>query len=324
MAISIDTSARQALVERRRRLRHATSDVTAAPDLVRLIAEVDAALERVERGTHDLCCVCDELMPDELERHPMGRYCLCDLSSDQVRALENDLETAWSIQAGLLPAQDVSVGGWTSHFRYLPAGPVSGDIVDLVTDSDDSLYFLVGDVAGKGVSAALLIAHLGAHFRRLAEERLPIADIIRHLSDALSERTAQARYVTLVAGVARPDGRLELANAGHLPPLRIGRGAVERLAATGIPAGLFSNSEYAVHELVLSAGESLVLYTDGLVESTDLSGEEYGIERLSRELSGWGELSPAAMASTALTSAEIFSGGSTAPDDQTLLVLRRR
>lgn len=324
MATLIDPAMREVLLERRHRLLDATAKASLAPDLVRLVAEVDAALGRVDSGTHDLCCVCDEVMVDELARHPMGRYCLCDLSDDQVRALEHDLETAWSIQAGLLPPQDVSMGGWTSHFRYFPAGPVSGDIVDLVAGADDSLYFLVGDVAGKGVAAALLMAHLGAHFRRLAEERLPIAEAIRQLSDSLYQRTAPERYVTLVAGVAWPDGRLELANAGHLPPLRTGRGVVERLAATGIPAGLFSGSEYTVHELGLGAGESIVLYTDGLVESTDASGREYGIERLARELNGWAELSPAAMASTALTSAEAFRRGGAADDDQTLLVLRRR
>ncbi len=219
MASLIETSARDALVERRHRLQHAAGDVGAAPDLVRLIAEVDAALERVELGTHGLCCVCDEAMDEELDRHPTGRYCLCDLSEQQARALENDLETAWSIQAGLLPPQDLQAPGWATHFRYVPAGPVSGDIVDLITGSDDSLYFLLGDVAGKGVSAALLMAHLGAHFRRLAEEQLPIAGILGQLSDKLAERTAPARYVTLVVGIARPDGSIQLANAGHLPPL---------------------------------------------------------------------------------------------------------
>ncbi|HJO03439.1 MAG TPA: PP2C family protein-serine/threonine phosphatase [Acidobacteriota bacterium] len=324
MATLIEASAHETLLDRRRRLRHVANSVGAAPDLARLITEVDAALERVDHGTHGLCVVCDESMVSELERHPMGRYCLCDLSERQTRALENDLETAWSIQAGLLPPQDVSAGGWTSHFRYFPDGPVSGDVVDLVTGTDDSLYFLLGDVAGKGVSAALLMAHLGAHFRRLAEEQLPIADIARQLSDKLAERTGPARYVTLATGVAWPDGRVHLANAGHLPPLLTRRGAVERLDATGIPAGLFQGSDYGVHERTLTAGESIVLYTDGLVESTDPEGDEYGIARLSCELESWADQTPDALASTALSSAAAFREGAPAGDDQTLLVLQRR
>ncbi len=324
MATLIEASTHETLIERRRRLRHATNRVGAAPDLERLIAEIDVALDRVDHGTHGLCVVCDESMPEEIDRHPMGRYCLCDLSEQQVRALENDLETAWSIQAGLLPAQDISVGGWTSHFRYLPAGPVGGDVIDLVARPDDSLYFLLGDVAGKGVSAALLMAHLGAHFRALVEEKRPIADTVRHLSDKLVERTGPARYVTLVAGVAWPDGRLQLANAGHLPALLTRCGAVERLDATGLPAGLFQSSDYGVHERTLAAGESIVLYTDGLVESTDPGGDEYGIQRLSCELEAWGALAPSALASTALSAAEAFRASAPAGDDQALLVLQRR
>ncbi len=321
MSTLTEASPREALIERRHRLQHLVDGIGAAPDLARLIAEVDDALERFDQGTHDVCVVCDESMPEELDRHPMGRYCLCDLTKQQVRALENDLETAWSIQVGLLPEQDVSVGGWTSHFRYLPAGPVSGDVVDLVAHPDDSLYFLLGDVAGKGVSAALLMAHLGAHFRRLAEEKLPIADTVRQLSDKLAERTGPARYVTLVAGVAWPDGRLQLASAGHLPALLTRCGAVERLDATGIPAGLFQGSDYGVHERTLAAGESIVLYTDGLVESTDPGGDEYGIPRLSCELEAWRSLAPDALAATVLSAAEAFRAGAPAGDGESVVLV---
>ncbi len=87
---------------------------------------------------------------------------------------------------------------------------------------------------------------------------------------------------------------------------------------------MFGDSGYGVHELELAADDSVVLYTDGLVESTDPSGEEYGISRLSNQLEAWNDLAPAALASTALTATEAYRAGTAADDDQTLLVLRRR
>lgn len=323
MASTASASIRLDLLGRRDRLQHTIDRVGPTSDLSRLLSEVDAALERIEHGTHGSCAVCDESMDEELGRHPLGRYCLCELSDSQMRALQADLDTASSIQLGLLPAPDLSAGGWLSHYRYVPAGPVSGDIVDVFARPDETLYFLLGDVAGKGVSAALLMAHLAARFRSLTDAALPLSELLGHVSEELRGRTGPGRYVTLVAGVATPDGRLEVANAGHVPPLLLSSRGVERIDATGFPAGLFSGAGYGVHARQLASGDAIVLYTDGIIESTDDAGIEYGIDGLTRNLSGASDLEATALGSTLLSAASAFRGGRPATDDQSLLILQR-
>ncbi len=238
-------------------------------------------------------------------------------------ALERDLELAWSVQAGLLPSQDLGVPGWRSHYRYLPAGPVSGDVVDIVCDQSGSLHFLLGDVSGKGVSAALLMAHLGATYRSLLGSGLPLDALMTRINSELVKRTDSRRYVTLVAGVARPDGEVELVNAGHVPPLLVGVAGVETIDATGLPAGLFARSQYATRRLHMMPSESLLLYTDGLIESTDSRGNELGVEGLREAAARWTSLDAPGLAAAALSAVAAFRGGRDQCDDETLLVIRR-
>ena len=249
---------REELLGRRHRLQRTIERVGPARDLVRLAHEVDHALERLERQPVPICVICDEHMECEPRRHPMGRYCLCDLDENQWQALQHDLDLAWSIQAGLLPAQDLATAGWLSHYRYLPAGAVSGDLLELVA-TRGSLQFLLGDVAGKGISASLVMAQACAIYRSLADAGTPLRELARRLNAELASRTVTSRYATLVIGEAHSDGRVELVNAGHLPPLVLRRGGTTRVDSTGLPAGLFADAEYGHHELCLERGESLFL-----------------------------------------------------------------
>jgi len=314
---------RDNLQDRRQRLVHLTEIVEPASDLVRLLGEVDSALDRLDGTDFDECVFCQEQMVEEIERHPMGRYCLCELDAAQIRALEQDLEMAWSIQAGLLPAHDLRSGDWLSHYRYLPAGPVSGDVVDLVCDGRGALHFLLGDVAGKGVSAALLMAHLAATYRALIRDGLPLDALMVRINAELTRRTDPGRHATLVVGVARPNGEIDLVNAGHVPPLVVGAAGTEAIGATGVPAGLFPDSSYAVERRRLNPGESLVLYTDGLVESTDSGDNEFGIDGLRAVASRWSALDAPGLAAAALSAVTAHRGGSARTDDETLLVIRR-
>src|SRR5262245_12652544 len=116
------------LVDRRRRLRDTIGDVGEAGDLVRLLGEVDAALERMEGGVYGRCEVCHENVEEkDLLANPLLTYCLCTLTPQQQRELQTDLDLAGRIQWALLPKQDLAHAGWEVHHRYEPAGPVSGD-----------------------------------------------------------------------------------------------------------------------------------------------------------------------------------------------------
>src|SRR5262249_24725736 len=147
-----------------------------ASDLVELLQAVDAALDRLDSDHFERCDVCGlRIYDEELLAHPTIQYCLCELSDQQLAALELDLALARRTQLALLPPQDLALAAWQVHFRYQPAGPVSGDYLDVI-QSDVCPFFLLGDVSGKGVAASLLMARLSALVRGLIEQRLPVED----------------------------------------------------------------------------------------------------------------------------------------------------
>src|SRR5215472_8683527 len=124
---------RSQLLNRRARLRRTIADLKQPPDLLLLLNEVDAALSRLDAGSYGECAVCHtEIAADDLLANPTTSYCLCELSPERQHALERDLTLAWRVQAALLPAADLAVPGWQTHYRYIPNGPVSGDYCDLV------------------------------------------------------------------------------------------------------------------------------------------------------------------------------------------------
>ena len=133
----------------------ATPEVPSAP-FVDALSEVNSALQRMEDGTYGICPTCnDTVEKDRLLSDPLVRFCLDHLSSGEQRALERDMELAAKIQRGLLPEENVRFNDWRIHYKYKPAGLVSGDYCDLMIGADGNLYFMVGDVAGKGVAASM-------------------------------------------------------------------------------------------------------------------------------------------------------------------------
>ena len=319
-------SLRSKLLDRRRRLESAVRETAAPEDLVFLVQQVDAALRRMEGGTYGVCTVCSTSIEEaDLLRNPFMQYCLCQLDAHQQQALQNDLDLAQRIQAGLLPDQDVSVSGWQAHYRYHPVGPVSGDYCDLVTPDDGSgdLYFAVGDVSGKGVAASLLMAHLSASFRSLIQVGLPLPEIQARQNRLLLDSHLQAHYATQVIGRARKDGGVELCNAGHWPPFVLRRDKVETLAAGGMPIGRVGDRTYETTALRLEPGDSLLLYTDGLIEARDRSDVEYGAARLSEVLAKSNSLPPRLLADACLASLTGFLGGARPADDLSLMAIHR-
>jgi phosphoserine phosphatase RsbU/P len=324
-------SLRNKLLDRRRRLESAVRE-TANPetssteDLVHLVQQVDAALRRMESGTYGVCTVCSTSIEDaDLLRNPFMQYCLCQLDDRQQQALQNDLDLAQRIQAGLLPDQDVSASGWQAHYRYHPVGPVSGDYCDLLTPDDGSgdLYFAIGDVSGKGVAAALLMAHLSASFRSLIQVGLPLPEILTRQNRLLLESHLPAHYATQVIGRARKDGGVELCNAGHWPPFVARRDRVETLAMGGMPIGMIGDRTYGTTALGLEPGDTLLLYTDGLIEARDQNDAEFGAARLSEVLAQHRASEPRALADLCLASLTGFLGGGRPSDDLSLMAIRR-
>jgi sigma-B regulation protein RsbU (phosphoserine phosphatase) len=256
---------------------------------------------------------------------PLVELSLDCLSADEQRALERDLALASQIQRRLLPQSDLQFCDWQIHYQYSPAGIVSGDYCDLIPPAreDGSLMFMLGDVSGKGVAASLLMTHLHATFRTLAS-MIPDLDKLLEIANRLfCESTSSGQYATLVCGRASATGEIEIASAGHLPAVLVSRDGVKELSATGLPLGIFSTSDYSVHQIRLEPGDSLILFTDGISEACDPSGQEYGISRLAlsaAERHGW---AADELVSACREDVERYSCGARHADDQTLLAIHR-
>jgi sigma-B regulation protein RsbU (phosphoserine phosphatase) len=326
MASINETFVRPQLLDRRRRLATALAVAPAAPELDRLLTEVDAALERMERGTYGLCDIChDPVEPERLLADPLLRMCLDHLTQEEQRALEHDLEAAARIQRGLLPDANIAADGWEFHYRYLPAGVVSGDYCDLVQPQgrEGDLFFLFGDVSGKGVSAAILMSHLHAIFRSLVSVQRAPDRLVAEANRLFRETTLAPYFATLVCGRASREGAIELCNAGHCPPIVLARDGIRTVAPTGFPVGVFASDSYRTTRLELCQGESLVLYTDGISEARSPGDEEYGVERLHRVLAEKRDLTAKLISSACLADLASFLDHAPRTDDVTLMVLRR-
>jgi sigma-B regulation protein RsbU (phosphoserine phosphatase) len=329
---ALESRLRSQLLDRRTRLESAAAGVARPPDIVRLLGEVDAALNRLDGAGFGVCCVCqEEIEKDDLLANPMARYCLCQLTPEKQDALQRDLDLAWHVQAALLPPAGLSAAGWQTYYRYWPHGPVSGDYCDLVVANEDGggLYFMLGDVSGKGVAASLLMAHLNASLRASARAGLPPVEVIENANRMWAGSTLASHYATLVCGRASASGAVEVVNAGHCPPVVVrSSGAAETLDSSGLPLGIalaaLRGSRYAAQEILLHKGDTLVLYTDGLTEATNASDEEYGSERLVNALERCADASPRELAVKCLSDLAAFLAGGPLSDDLTLLALGPR
>src|SRR6204780_4022803 len=215
-------------------------------------SDVEAALHRMDDGTYGICDEChDSVEKDRLLADPLVRLCLDHLTSDEQRALERDLELASRVQRGLLPRTDLRHGDWLVHYQYKPAGMVSGVYCDLIPPAaaDGELVFLLGDVAGKGVAASLLMTHLHAMFRSLAGVDLALDKLLEVANSVFCQSTIAGQYATLICGRAGQRGEIEIGSAGHLAALLIAKDGVGRVFPTGAPLGIFPPSRYTVQRV---------------------------------------------------------------------------
>lgn len=323
MADVIHAQVRDQLLERRRRLQAARSATPSPSQLEQLMGEVDAALQRLDQGEYGICRVCkDPIEADRLMADPLLEYCLDHLTSSQQRALEEDLNLASRVQATLLPPRTLRTRGWDIAYHYEGAGPVSGDYCDVVA-GEEGISFVVGDVMGKGVAASMLSAHLHATFRALVAMGLPLGDLVARASRAFCESTMPAHFATIVYGRMDAGGGIEVVNAGHNCPLLVRRDSVQPIEATGLPLGLFCDASFAIGRYDAQPGDILVLYTDGLCEAEDPSGQEYGTDRLVDVVRRTADRDATAVVAACMGDFRGFLAGRTHVDDVTLMAIRR-
>ena len=291
--------------------------------VLRLLEEVDSALHRIDHGTFGVCEACLGTVEEErLRENPLARVCLDCLTPKQQRALEYDLELAAQIQKGLLPPCDIAIAGWDVCYHYQPAGVVSGDYCDLIQGKDGELYFVLADVSGKGVAAAMLSSNLRAIFRSLLPSNLNATELMDRANHLFRQSALPTQYATLVYGKAMKDGDLEIVNAGHLPVLLAKQSGSMVLESTSQPLGVFGDLEFSPVKTRLERGDTLVLYTDGISEAANDHGEEYGIERLRAIIEKHCSGCPEKLVDACKLHLDEFRGRRERFDDETLLAIQ--
>lgn len=243
----------------------------------------------------------------------------------QRRVLEQDLQVAKRIQQSLLRRRP-SQRAWVEvHAVNIASREVGGDYYEVVDAAEDRLCVAVGDVSGKGVSAALLMSSLQSAFLAARSVEPCLDRICSHVNRFLHERTSPESYATFFVAELSQDGVFRYVNAGHNPPLILGDGEPRRLFGGGLPLGLFPDAEYRLQEVRLASGDVVVVYTDGVTEASGVGGDEFGESRLARVVAAHRPGSPAEIAA-AILDAVASHGGDAAvqSDDLTLLVLRPR
>jgi serine phosphatase RsbU (regulator of sigma subunit) len=238
--------------------------------------------------------------------------------------IEQELEVARSIQQASLPEEVPTPEGWQITPYYQPAREVGGDFYDFFELPDGRLGLVVGDATGKGVPAALVMASARSMLRAVARasEYSP-GDVLGRVNDTLVTDMPPNMFVTCFYCILEPkSGTLRYANAGHdLPYVHHGDGA-EELRARGMPLGLMPAMSYEQKEVVLDAGVSILLYSDGLVEAHDPKGEMFGFPRVRAQVAERGE--ERSLGEYLMEELYSFVGeGWEQEDDITLLTLRR-
>ena len=298
--------------------------------------QIDRSVHQLKRGTYELAQgnldhlieveTTDELGQLASSFNTMSRRIRANIDElAQKERLERDLELARRIQRGLLPQSAPRITGLSVAGANRMAQAVGGDYYDGISSQDQELALALGDASGKGVPASLLMSNLQAAWRALAASGLDMQEVNRRLNEQLASSTTDEMFVTFFqCRFHRRDTggfRLTYSNAGHNPPLLLRKGELIELGKGGMALGMFGGMPYEQDELDFMPGDRLLLYTDGINETMNPAGEEYGEERIREYLRCCGERNVRQLVDQLMVEVERFQGEAPVYDDQTLLAI---
>jgi sigma-B regulation protein RsbU (phosphoserine phosphatase) len=241
-------------------------------------------------------------------------------------ALKSDLEVARQIQFGLLPFEPFERDGIAIRAAMRPANTVGGDYFDVIDLGPGRIAAVIGDVAGKGMPAALLMALLQGSLRTLITAGFRGPELISKLNAHLFANIPSNRLITLFYGeLDMATGTFRYVNAGHNPPYRLAAdGATERLTPTGMALGIVPSADFEAREARLHPGDRVFLYTDGVTEAESPGDVEYGEPRLEAYLAAGHGASDQELIEGVRADVMSFCGSAPPRDDMTLMVVARR
>jgi serine phosphatase RsbU (regulator of sigma subunit) len=237
---------------------------------------------------------------------------------------KTELEEGRAVQIALMPESIPEVEGWDIWLYTKPANDVGGDLLDFLKLSEDKVCISVGDVAGKGLSAALLMAKLQSTIRAIVPDYNSLMELGEKINrifcrDSLPKLFASLVYIELDIS----SGKIMILNAGHLPPLIIRNDLIEKLKITSPALGLIPDAIFNEQTTDIQSGEYLIIYSDGLTEARNEQREFFGDKRLEQLLSSIGGLSSKNAGETILSSVDNFIGKASTHDDLTIAILKK-
>jgi sigma-B regulation protein RsbU (phosphoserine phosphatase) len=249
------------------------------------------------------------------------------LAEEQIKRqrLEQELQLAREIQQSFQPAAPPRVKGYELEGISFPCYEIGGDYYDFIERPDGRLVIVLGDVSGKGTSAALLMSSLHAAVRAHVFLHESPVEVVKEINRYLTMCIPSNRFVTLFYAEIEPStGQISFVNAGHNPPLLArASGETELLAASGIPLGIFEEARFVSGSAQLKDGDALILYSDGISEARNAQGEEFGLDRLTRTVIENNHLPAAALRDQIEGALSRFTQGAQATDDITLVIIKK-
>ena len=330
MAIDIMNDIRKGLEEKRSVVFECCEVEEESPEL---IAEaqahlhvIDASLQKLDEGTLGICTVChgtvDEVL---LQMDYTASVCLDDFSTQERRALENELELSQVVQRAMMPQQTPNITGYDIAGYNRPAQIIGGEYYDFFQFNDGVHGFVVADISGKGVSGGMLMTSLQTAFHTLVPETDSPTSVLERINRLYIHNIHFTTYVTIFFARLSADTRTLLyANAGHNPAL-LYRGVAKTrnwLRPTGAAIGLMEKFNVRSESLQLERGDIFVLYTDGITEAINLKREEFGKERLADVIEQNQTLSADELIQKILQSLNNFTDGKQLAGDITLVVYK--
>ena len=239
--------------------------------------------------------------------------------------VSKQLETAREVQASLLPRRAPDLIGYDIAGICIPAEEIGGDYFDYIPLSCNRLGLAVADVSGHGIPSALVMTAFRALLRTKARGKMGLVNIANSINRILPEFTGDNHFVTVLYAILdASSGNLAYISCGHPPPLLLRTdGRVEKLDQQNTALGVFQNLHFIYAQIQMTAGDSLVLYTDGVTELTNQGGEAFGTQRLAQVIRENQALAAIDLISKVIEAAQVFSDSHGFLDDLTLVIVRR-
>jgi sigma-B regulation protein RsbU (phosphoserine phosphatase) len=236
--------------------------------------------------------------------------------------MEQEMRIAAEIQQALLPKPRASLGFVEAAAASIPCRSIGGDFFDYLDDPGASFGFTLGDVAGKGPPAALMSALMQGMFASHALLADGPAAAVANMNKALCRRGLESRFVTLMFGVVGSDGQLTYCNAGHNPPMVMGKRGLRYLEAGGPVVGLLEFAPYGQETVRLDSGDTIIIFSDGVSEALNTEGEEFGDARLQAIAMSLAEATAQTIVDRIIADVRVFTRGAAQSDDITVMVIR--